>query len=111
MNEVFETLSDVFEELRAEAGEREYSVQTEEAVNANATLKRENEAFQKWLSSLMDEDRICIENYLNAVEHAHFQEEQRAYYQGMVDAIQIFMGLGVIKKRNEIETLLNKIVK
>ncbi len=37
MNEVFETLSDVFEELRSEAGEREYSVQTEEAVNANAT--------------------------------------------------------------------------
>ncbi len=111
MNEVFETLSDVFEELRAEARERKYSVQTEEAVNANATLKRENEAFQKWLSSLNDEGRTCIENYLNAVEHAHFQEEQRAYYQGMVDVIQIFMGVGVIKKRNEIEALLNKIVK
>ena len=111
MNEVFETLSDVFEELRAEAREWEYSVQTEEAVNASATLKRENEAFQKWLSALNDEDRTCIENYLNAVEHAHFQEEQRAYYQGMVDAVQIFMGLGVIKKRDEIEALLNKIAK
>lgn len=111
MNEVFETLSNVFEEVRAEARERGYSVQTEEAVNANATLKRENEAFQKWFSSLSDEDRTCIENYLNAVEHAHFQEEQRAYYQGMVDVIQIFMGLGVIKKRDEIEALLNKIVK
>lgn len=93
MNEVFETLSNVFEELRAEARKREYSIQTEEAVNANATLKRENEAFQKWFSSLNDEDRTCIENYLNAVEHAHFQEEQRAYYQGMVDVIQILMGL------------------
>lgn len=111
MNEVFETLSDVFEELRTESGEREYSVQTEEAVNANTTLKRENEAFQKWFSSLNDEERTCIENYLNAVEHAHFQEEQRAYYQGMVDVIQIFIGLGVIKKRDEIEALLNKIVK
>ena len=111
MNEVFETLSNVFEELRAEAREREYSVQTEEAVNANATLKRENEAFQKWFSSLSDEDRTCIENYLNVVEHAHFQEEQRAYYQGMVDVIQIFMGLGIIKKRDEVEALLNKIVK
>ena len=54
---------------------------------------------------------LCIENYLNAVEHAHFQEEQRAYYQGIVDVIQIFMGLGIIKKRDEIEALLNKIVK
>ena len=86
-------------------------MQTEEAVNANATLKRENEAFQKWLSSLTDEERTCIENYLNAVEHAHFQEEQRAYYQGMVDVVQIFIGLGVIKKRDEIEALLNRIVK
>ena len=30
MNEVFERLSDVFEELRSDAGEREYSIQTEE---------------------------------------------------------------------------------
>ena len=29
MNEVFEKLSDVFEELRSEADEREYSIQTE----------------------------------------------------------------------------------
>ena len=28
MNEVFETVAEVFEELRSEAGEREYSVQT-----------------------------------------------------------------------------------
>ena len=28
MNEVFETIAEVFEELRSEAGEREYSVQT-----------------------------------------------------------------------------------
>ena len=30
MNEVFEKLSEVFEELRSEADEREYSIQTEE---------------------------------------------------------------------------------
>ena len=111
MNEVFETLSDVFEELRSEVGEREYSVQTEEAVNANATLKKETEVFQSWLSALSDEERSCVDKYLNAVEHAHFQEEQRAYYQGMIDAMQIFMGLGIVKKRDAIENLLNRIVK
>lgn len=111
MNEVFETLSDVFEELRSEAGEREYSVQTEEAVNANATLKKETEVFQRWLSTLSDEERSCVDKYLNSVEHAHFQEEQRAYYQGMIDAMQIFMGLGIVKKRDAIENLLNRIVK
>lgn len=34
MNEVFDTLTGVFEELRSESREREYSVQTEKAVNA-----------------------------------------------------------------------------
>ena len=111
MNEVFEILSDVFEEMRSESGERKYSVQTEKSVNANAILKREQERFQNWFSTLSDGDRICVEKYLNAVEHAHFQEEQRAYYQGMVDAMQIFMGLGIVKKRDEIENLLNKIMK
>lgn len=111
MNEVFETLSDVFEELRSEAGEREYSVQTEKAVNANATLKKEAEVFRRWLSAFSDEERSCVDKYLNAVEHAHFQEEQRAYYQGMIDAMQIFMGLGIVKKRDAIENLLNRIVK
>ena len=35
MNEVFEKLSDVFEELRSEADEREYSIQTEETKKAD----------------------------------------------------------------------------
>ena len=41
MNEVFERLSDVFEELRSDAGEREYSIQTEEAKKADNELKKE----------------------------------------------------------------------
>ena len=32
MNEVFETVAEVLEELRSEAGEREYSVCTKEAI-------------------------------------------------------------------------------
>ena len=43
---------------------------------------------------------------MDIVDHAHFQEEQRAYYQGMIDAIQIFEGLGILKKRNKVKELL-----
>ena len=71
MNEVFETLSDVFEELRSES-----------------------------------EDREFLEDYMDAVDHAHYKEEQRAYYQGFVDSIQILDGLGIIKKRMRIKELL-----
>ena len=40
MSEVFEKLSDVFEDIRSEAGEREYSIQTEEAKKADKELKK-----------------------------------------------------------------------
>ena len=38
MNEVFETVAEVLEELRSEAEEREYSVHTNESENADKAL-------------------------------------------------------------------------
>ena len=98
MNEVFERLSDVFEELRSDAGEREYSIQTEEAKKADKELKKENREYEKFLSELSTEQRNFLENYMDIVDHAHFQEQQRAYYQGIVDAVQILAGLGIVKE-------------
>ena len=76
MNEVFKTLSDVFEELRSES-----------------------------------EDREFLEDYMDAVDHAHYKEEQRAYYQGFVDSVQVLDGLGIIKKRIRIKEFLQKFSK
>ena len=85
MNEVFETLSDVFEELRSESEDREYSVQTEEAKAASRELKKKQKAFEAYLSKLSKEDREFLEDYMDTVDHAHYKEEQRAYYQGIVE--------------------------
>lgn len=106
MNEVFEKLSEVFEELRSEAGEREYSIQTEETKKADKELKKANREYEKFLSELSAEHREFFENYMDIVDHAHFQEEQRAYYQGMVDVMQIFDGLGILKERNKVKEVL-----
>lgn len=111
MNEVFERLSDVFEELRSDAGEREYSIQTEEAKKADKELKKENREYEKFLSDLSTEQRNFLENYMDIVDHAHFQEQQRAYYQGIVDAVQILAGLGIVKESFKVKELLNTIMK
>lgn len=111
MNEVFERLSDVFEELRSDAGEREYSIQTEEAKKADKKLKKENREYEKFLSDLSTEQRNFLENYMDIVDHAHFQEQQRAYYQGIVDAVQILAGLGIVKESVKVKELLNTIMK
>ena len=106
MNEVFETVAEVLEELRSEAEEREYSVHTNESENADKALKKANREYETVLAELSAEHREFFENYMDIVDHAHFQEEQRAYYQGMIDAIQIFEGLGILKKRNKVKELL-----
>ena len=106
MNEVFETLSDVHEELRSETGGREYSVETEDAKKAGQELKKKSRAYEKFLLSQTEKDRKFLEGYMEAVDHAHYKEEQRAYYQGFVDSIQVLDGLGIIKKRMRIKELL-----
>lgn len=111
MNEVFEKLSEVFEELRSEADEREYSIQTEETKKADKELKKANREYEKFLSELSAEQRNFLENYMDIVDHAHFQEQQRAYYQGIVDAVQILAGLGIVKESVKVKELLNTIIK
>lgn len=109
MNEVFETLSGILEELRSETGDREYSIQTEEAQRANKELKKKNKDYEKFLLDVSPDDKAFLEDYMGTLEHAHYQEEQRAYYQGMADAIQILAGLGIVQPREKVKELLKRI--
>lgn len=111
MNEVFEILSGVFEELRSESGDREYSVQTEDVRKADEELKNKNKVFEKYLNELPENDREFLEDYMDTVNHAHYQEEQRAYYQGIVDSIQMLEGLGIVQKSIKVKELLKRITK
>ena len=106
MNEVFETVAEVLEELRSEAEEREYSVHTNESENADKALKKANQEYETVLAELSAEHRDFFENYMDIVDHAHFQEEHSSFYQGMVDVMQIFDGLGILKERNKVKEVL-----
>ena len=72
----------------------------------NIYLYLANQEYEKLLAEISGEQRELLEKYMDIVDHAHFQEEQRAYYQGMIDTIQIFEGLGILKKRNKVKELL-----
>ena len=85
--------------------------QTEETKKADKELKKANREYEKFLSELSAEQRNFLENYMDIVDHAHFQEQQRAYYQGIVDAVQIFAGLGIVKESVKVKELLNTIMK
>ena len=62
MNEVFEMVAEVLEELRCEAGEREYSVCTKEAKNAAKRIKkRQIRNMRKLLAEISGEQRELLE--------------------------------------------------
>ena len=73
--------------------------------------KQRRREYEKFLSDLSTEQRNFLENYMDIVDHAHFQEQQRAYYQGIVDAVQILAGLGIVKESVKVKELLNTIMK
>ena len=63
------------------------------------------------MRKLNAEQRQQIENYLEAVQHLAFMEEERAYCQGYVDCIQLLGGLGILNSNPEIEMMVSKMKK
>lgn len=109
MNEVYEAVAAFLKELRCDSMEREYAVDSEDIQQADSELKEANEDFHRYLSRLARKDKEYLERYMEIVDHSHFMEEQRAYYQGIVDGIQMIGGLGLIKESKNVEQLLKKI--
>ncbi len=48
---------------------------------------------------------------MDAVDYAHYKEKQRAYYQGLLDSVQVLDGLGIVGKRMRIKELFKKFCK
>ena len=109
MNEFYEAVANLLEELRCDPDEKEYAIQPEDMKEADAELKKVNKKFEKYLIGLSDKDKAFLEEYQEAVEHAHFKEEQRAYYQGIMDGVQLLGGLGLIRKGSNMKKLIEKI--
>lgn len=109
MNVFYETLSGVLEEIRSEGMEREYVILPEDLKEAEAELKTERKKFEALLENLQGKKKEILESYMSAVEHVHFKEEQRAYYQGIMDGVLLLSSLGLVPKGKNVDELIKKI--
>ena len=91
MNEVFETIAEVFEELRSESGEREYSVQTKESEKADKKLKKANREYEKLLTEISAEHKELLEDYMDIVSTRQESPSHQAI-------VQQWRGLAQIRK-------------
>lgn len=96
-NEVMEKTMDFLMELRGGNIHRETLVHLDECKERKAELKSLEPAFQEAQSSCTKEQKAQIAEYLEMYELVNCAEQQEAYCQGMVDAVQILAGLHLLK--------------
>lgn len=109
MNEVYEALARILEELRCESDEREYVIQPNDLKEAENVRKAMEVEYHRFLEKQQPVEKSFLEQYQDAVDHVHFIEEQRAYYQGIMDGIQMLDGLGLINRSKSVHRLIERL--
>ena len=109
MNEFYETVANFLEEIRCDSEERKYAVAPEDMKESVAEMKKMQKKFTQHLEKMPDADRDVLEEYIEVLEQAHFKEEQRSYYQGIMDGVELLGGLGLIKKGSNMKKLVEKL--
>ena len=71
MNEFYEAVSNLFEELRCDFGEREYTVQPEEWKEAEKNLKQIQKKLPLHLEKIPEREQNFWNKYLDQLEHFH----------------------------------------
>lgn len=109
MNEFYEAVANFLEEMRCDSEEREYAIIPEDMKESAAEAKKKQKKFVQYLEKMSDTDRAILEEYIEVLDRAHFKEEQRSYYQGIMDGVELLGGLGLIKKGNNMKELVKKL--
>ncbi|MBS6194942.1 MAG: hypothetical protein KH828_05115 [Clostridiales bacterium] len=109
MNEFYEAVANFLEEMRCDSEERKYAVVPEDMKESDAELKKLQKKLTQRLEKMADTDKVILKEYLEVLEQTHFKEEQRSYYQGIMDGIELLGGLGLIRKSSNMKKLIEKL--
>ena len=110
MNEFYVAVNNFLEELRCDSDEREFAISTEDVLSAKEELEKKGVIAERHFEKLSEVDKSIFGEYVEALEHLHFKEEQKAYYQGIMDGIQLLGELGLIKKSENLKKIVEKLV-
>ncbi|MDO4556035.1 MAG: hypothetical protein Q4B70_12945 [Lachnospiraceae bacterium] len=108
MNEFYEAVANFLEELCFDSEERDYAIQPEGLEIAECEQREMDERKDKFQEKLSDMDAKFLEEYLDVLESTNIQREQRAYYQGIMDGIQLLGGMGLIKNNENVKKMIEK---
>ena len=97
-NEVTEKLEVFLQNLRCEDAKRE----TERLAGLE-------EQYTQVMDGLEQRSRAILEHYIEQILSKAFAEQQEAYLQGMIDAFQIFCGLGILSTNENVEKIIARL--
>ena len=71
-------------------------------------MKQIQKKLPLYLEKIPEREQNFWNKYLDQLEHFHYEEEQRAYYQGMMDVVEFLINIGAIKKSTNVKRMIEK---
>ena len=96
MNEFYEAVSIYLRNCAVTRRKRIYST-AGRMERSKKNLKQIQKKLPLHLEKIPEREQNFWNKYLDQLEHFHYEEEQRAYYQGMMDVVEFLINIGAIK--------------
>ena len=97
MNHIWNRVYNFLYELRCEDKSESIVVQLENCSKEREILESQIQVYQETLQKVSDIERKIIEKYAEQLGVVAFEEQQETYCQGIIDCIQIMVGMGLIR--------------
>lgn len=108
-NEVWERVVDFLTDLRCSDMQRESLVHLDGCNIEKEKLSALKPEYAKACGSISAEKQKAIDEYVMQLQQVSFEEQQEAYCQGIVDALQILSGLQLLPINENIQKLIEKL--
>ena len=108
-NQIWEKVALFLKELRCEDIKRSSIIHLDSCRNEKEYLKELKKVYDKEIVNLPKEQKKNIFDYMEQLQVVSFEEQQEAYCQGIMDCVQILMGLGLLEMNGKITQPVEKL--
>lgn len=105
-NEITEKVEIFLQNLRCENSNRETLVHLDSCRTESVKLEKMREHYLRVVDRLKMDDKIILEEYIEQIQTLAFAEQQEAYVQGILDAVQILYGFGILSSSDNVEKII-----
>lgn len=108
-NQIWEKVALFLKELRCEDIKRSSIIHLDSCRNEKEYLKELKKVYDKEIVNLPKEQKKNIFDYMEQLQVVSFEEQQEAYCQGIMDCVQILVGLGLLEMNGKIAQAVEKL--